>query len=191
MSEKRYCPECGEELNSEYIYETGDTLYTCPNCDWEGGYGETEDEEGHRGDWDEENEEEDDTSSEADAGCTFYKRINKNSCTGIDALSRAYEGLRNEKGVITSSDSEGEFILVPTNLLGQFVVTTVCRDDFITEGYDAQGLSDGDMEDVANTLEKSYTEDGLYWDVIRAEAERLGLSSIPSGGDDLFNDETY
>lgn len=39
MEEKKYCPKCGHEFvqgESDYNYETGDTVYTCPECDWEG-----------------------------------------------------------------------------------------------------------------------------------------------------------
>ena len=36
--EKFYCPECGEELSCEYIYETGDTWCICDFCGWEGSY---------------------------------------------------------------------------------------------------------------------------------------------------------
>lgn len=39
MEPKMYCPECGHEFKqgeSDYIYETGDTVCTCPECGWEG-----------------------------------------------------------------------------------------------------------------------------------------------------------
>lgn len=43
---KRYCPECGAEVDEEFIYETGGTWCTCPDCGWEGQTGDTEDEFG-------------------------------------------------------------------------------------------------------------------------------------------------
>lgn len=44
---KLYCPECGEEVKQEFIYETGDTLCTCKNCGWEGNWRDAEDAKGH------------------------------------------------------------------------------------------------------------------------------------------------
>ena len=38
MEKKKYCPECGHEFKqgeSDYNHETGDTLYSCPECHWE------------------------------------------------------------------------------------------------------------------------------------------------------------
>lgn len=39
MEEKKYCPKCGHEFvqgESDYNYETAETVYTCHECDWEG-----------------------------------------------------------------------------------------------------------------------------------------------------------
>lgn len=39
METKKYCPECGHEFKqgeSDFNYGTGDTVYTCPECGWEG-----------------------------------------------------------------------------------------------------------------------------------------------------------
>lgn len=39
MEERRYCPRCGHGFvqgESDYRYETGDTVYACPECGWEG-----------------------------------------------------------------------------------------------------------------------------------------------------------
>lgn len=39
MEEKKYCPKCGHEFvqgEYDYNYDTGDIVYTCPECDWEG-----------------------------------------------------------------------------------------------------------------------------------------------------------
>lgn len=43
---KRYCPECGAEVDEEFIYETGGAWCTCPDCGWEGPTEDTEDESG-------------------------------------------------------------------------------------------------------------------------------------------------
>lgn len=39
MEPKKYCPICGHEFKqgeSDYNYDTADTVYTCPECEWEG-----------------------------------------------------------------------------------------------------------------------------------------------------------
>ena len=39
MESKKYCPECGHEFKqgeSDFNYATADTVYTCPECEWEG-----------------------------------------------------------------------------------------------------------------------------------------------------------
>ena len=39
MEPKKYCPKCGHEFKqgeSDFNYESGDTVYTCPECEWEG-----------------------------------------------------------------------------------------------------------------------------------------------------------
>lgn len=39
MKEKHFCPNCGHEFvqgESNYNYDTANTDYHCPNCEWEG-----------------------------------------------------------------------------------------------------------------------------------------------------------
>ena len=39
METKKYCPECGHEFKqgeSDFNYDTADTVCTCPECGWEG-----------------------------------------------------------------------------------------------------------------------------------------------------------
>lgn len=48
MESKKYCPECGHEFKqgeSDYNYETADTVYTCPECGWQGTAPDDEDDE--------------------------------------------------------------------------------------------------------------------------------------------------
>lgn len=48
MESKKYCPECGHEFKqgeSEYNYDTADTVYTCPECGWQGTEPDDEDDE--------------------------------------------------------------------------------------------------------------------------------------------------
>lgn len=48
MEEKKYCPFCGHEFvqgESNYNYETANTDYHCPDCDWEGTHEQVLDED--------------------------------------------------------------------------------------------------------------------------------------------------
>ena len=52
----------------------------------------------------------------------YYYRINKSDFTLYD-----YEGLKANPQVITANDENGEYILVPTEIIDVFIVTTITR----------------------------------------------------------------
>ena len=90
MEQKTYCPECGHEFKqgeSDYNYETGDTVCTCPECGWEGTAPD-----------DEENEEDyDDTPEEAmviEVRRTDYsigQVLSNRNCMTVGKLKRMLE----------------------------------------------------------------------------------------------------
>lgn len=48
MEEKKFCPHCGHQFvqgESNYNYDTANTDYHCPNCDWEGTHEQVLDED--------------------------------------------------------------------------------------------------------------------------------------------------
>ncbi len=48
MEEKKFCPNCGHEFvqgESNYNYDTANTDYHCPNCEWEGTHEQVLDED--------------------------------------------------------------------------------------------------------------------------------------------------
>ena len=56
----------------------------------------------------------------------YYKRIEKKDYFYINApiaLEKSYETMKSKKGVIVSSDDNGEFLLVPTQMVDEFVPT--------------------------------------------------------------------
>lgn len=106
----------------------------------------------------------------------YYKRIDKSSCNGIKAMEEHYAQLKAKKGVIVSKDDNREFILVPTELLGEFIVTHVSREDFKIAGYDGDNVTNEAMRELAEALEDEITADGgMYWLTIEDKAKELGL----------------
>lgn len=113
----------------------------------------------------------------------YYKRLNRQDYHFINspiALQASYDNLMNEKGVIISSDEKGEFILVPSNMVDEFVVTAVSRQDISSRGFNADELTDEQMEELASNLEESYIEYGNYWDCLESECEEMGVTKDES-----------
>ena len=102
----------------------------------------------------------------------YYKRINKSDYEGASIKAiEGYENLKSANGVIVSNDENGEFILVPTELIGEFIVTYLSREDIEKEGFDASVLSDEDMNDLADSLEDGILDDGIYWYLVNSFME--------------------
>lgn len=55
-----------------------------------------------------------------------------------------------------------------------FVIASVCRDDLINAGFDAENLSDLDMQNIANVMGDFYDNYGYRDDLLEA-ARKLGL----------------
>lgn len=62
-----------------------------------------------------------------------------------------------------------------------FPITSVCRDDFKDmsggSGYDPSSLDDGDMEQLADTLQDALVNE-TYWQVLEEFAEEKGLPAL-------------
>lgn len=113
----------------------------------------------------------------------YYKRINKRDYyykNSPISLQNSYDNLKGEDGVIISSDKNGEFLLVPSSMVDEFVITAVSRQDVISIGYHAENLSDSDMEAIAESMSQNYTEYGDYWDSLENECEEMGLTKDES-----------
>lgn len=103
----------------------------------------------------------------------YYYRINKSDFTLYD-----YEGLKANPQVITANDENGEYILVPTEIIDVFIVTTITREDVRTAGYNPDNLSDADMHNLAEWFESSLLNSGDYSAYVSDLASNIGLDEI-------------
>ena len=108
----------------------------------------------------------------------YYERINKSENEGIAQLEKSYEELKTRVGVIVGNDEEGEFLLVPTEMLGNYVVTCVSKADVRSKGFDVAKVTDEQMVELAEQLESDLVEYGNFWDTICDTAEDWGLPRI-------------
>jgi len=109
----------------------------------------------------------------------YYKRIEKKDLFYINApiaLEKSYETLKSKKGVIASSDDNGEFLLVPTTIVDEFVPTTISRQDLISQGFDQSKLTDEQMQEIADKMGGLWVDCGDYWEEMDACAEEFGLT---------------
>lgn len=103
----------------------------------------------------------------------YYKRMNKPKCGGIRVkpLKITYEDMKKIDGVIVANDENGEFILIPTEMIDEYVVTCVSKADIRTKGFDTTNVTDEQMRELADQLEEDLVENGSYWDTICDTAE--------------------
>ena len=107
----------------------------------------------------------------------YYKRINRSENIFENApiaLQKSYEALKANDKVIVANDAEGEFLLVPTEMVDEFILTAVSRADVKSIGYDADKISDSDMQYIADNVADALIEYGGYWDNLEGEVERIG-----------------
>lgn len=108
----------------------------------------------------------------------YYKRIEKEDYFFINApiaLEKSYETLKSKKGVIVSSDDNGEFLLVPTNLVGEFIPTAVSREDFKMQGFDVDSMTDEQVQEIADKMGENWTDCGDYWYIMDDLAIEMGF----------------
>jgi len=112
---------------------------------------------------------------------SYYKRINRNENIFENApiaLQKSYEALKANGKVIVANDAEGEFLLVPTEMVDEFILTAISRADLKGRGFDADKLSDEDMQDIADNMADDYIEYGGYWEGLEDEAEKMGAKKV-------------
>ena len=109
----------------------------------------------------------------------YYKRIEKKDYFYINApiaLEKSYETMKSKKGVIVSIDDNGEFLLVPTPMVDEFVPTTISRQDLISQGFDPSELTDEQMQEIANKMGDLWVGFSDYWEEMDTCAEEFGLT---------------
>lgn len=66
---------------------------------------------------------------------------------------------------------------------GYAIVSTVSREDIVSAGYDADAVSDDDLERIAESMHEGHTEYGGYWVALKDACDDLmiprTLSRIP------------
>lgn len=118
---------------------------------------------------------------------SYYKRIEKSDYVfnnAPTALQNCYESMKNKDGVIVSNGNDGEFILVPTEMVGEFVPTTISRQDLEAQGFDPSGLTDGQIQEMANMMGNIWVECGDYWDAMDSCAAEFGLTKEDEDDDE-------
>lgn len=111
----------------------------------------------------------------------YYKRINRSENIFENApiaLQKSYEALKAKDKVIVANDAEGEFLLIPTEMVDEFILTAISRADLKGRGFDADKLSDEDMQDIADNMADDYIEYGGYWEGLEDEAEKMGAKKV-------------
>ena len=111
----------------------------------------------------------------------YYKRIEKREFffeNAPIAPQKSYENLKANNKVIVANDDCGEFLLVPTEMIDEFILTAISRADLKGRGFDADKLSDEDMQDIADNMADDYIEYGGYWEGLDDEAEKMGAKKV-------------
>jgi hypothetical protein len=76
-------------------------------------------------------------------------------------------------------DNKGRKKLTKRMEQEDFEVSSVHRDDLIGEGFDAKGLSDETMRDIAKTMHECILDSGAYWDALRSAAIACEVKKLP------------
>ena len=111
----------------------------------------------------------------------YYKRIEKREFffeNAPIAPQKSYENLKANNKVIVANDDCGEFLLVPTEMVDEFILTAISRADLKGRGFDADNLSDEDMQDIADNMADNYIEYGGYWESLEDEAANMGAKKL-------------
>lgn len=109
----------------------------------------------------------------------YYKKIEEREYKFPNApiaLQKSYDKMKADKGTIVSSDENGEFILVPTEKIDEFIITSLSRQDIFARGFNADELTDEDMQEIADTMAELYIGYDGYWDELESECGDRGIS---------------
>jgi hypothetical protein len=125
---------------------------------------------------------------------SYYKKIEKGDYVfnnAPTALQNCYESMKNKEGVVVSNDENGgEFLLVPTPMVDEFVPTAISRRDLISQGFDPSKLTDEQMQEIADKMGEVWVGFGDYWDILDSCAENFGLTKKDEDEDDNEDEES-
>ena len=117
----------------------------------------------------------------------YYKRINRNENIFENApiaLQKSYEALKANDKVIVANDAEGEFLLVPTEMVDEFIPTAVSREDLKSEGFDADSMTDEQVQEIADKMGDNWTGYGDYWYIMDDLAIGMGFKKKEEEGEE-------
>jgi hypothetical protein len=100
----------------------------------------------------------------------YYKKFENKVYTKTAALAEIYKSLKGKNGVIVSNNDNGEFLLVPTEMVGEFVPITVSREDLDEIGFDSKLLTDEEMAQIAEGMGDDWAE-GDFWEDLESNIE--------------------
>lgn len=66
-------------------------------------------------------------------------------------------------------------------LYKDFSITSICRADLISAGFDITGVTDENMRELASKMADAYCDNGFWIDLEIIAKERLGLKSNNNG----------
>lgn len=56
----------------------------------------------------------------------------------------------------------------------EFPITTICKEDVETAGFDVSNITEEQLQNIANDMEDMYLRDG-FWHDLRTSAEEIGI----------------
>lgn len=62
---------------------------------------------------------------------------------------------------------------------GYAIVSTVPREDIVSVGYDADAVSDEELDRIAESIHKDHTEYGGYWVALKDACDDMGIPKLP------------
>ncbi len=62
---------------------------------------------------------------------------------------------------------------------GYAIVSTASREDIVSAGYDADAVSDDDLERIAESMHEDHTEYGGYWVALKDACEDMKIPRLP------------
>ena len=62
---------------------------------------------------------------------------------------------------------------------GYAIVSTVSREDIVSVGYDADAVSDEELDRIAESMHEDHTEYGGYWVALTDACDGMGIPKLP------------
>ncbi len=62
---------------------------------------------------------------------------------------------------------------------GYAIVSTVSREDIVSVGYDADAVSDEELDRIAESMHEDHTEYGGYWVALKDACDDMKIPTLP------------